>query len=399
MRTIILLALIATTLSATTLSAQEPDAPETPLDGRDGRTLSLPNFRPEPMLRVKQTLLTEAKFPVVDTHTHFFYKMRHSREQLTAFVKLMDKHQIAVCNSLDGKLGDQLDEHIKYLWTDHKERFTIFVNIDWIGDGDEDDPATYACHQSGFVRHTVQQLKQAKEKGASGLKIFKQFGLGYKNPDGSLIEIDDPRGDPIWAACGELGLPVLIHTADPAAFFLPIDETNERWEALHRRPSWSFHGEEFPSRESLLAARNRVIGKHRQTIFIGAHMANNAEDLATVASWLKEHPNLYVDPASRISELGRQPYTAREFLIEHADRVLFGTDGPWPELRLTYYWRFLETYDEYFPYSEKVPPPQGFWRIYGTGLPDDVLRKIYHENAARIIPGVKWRLEKWREPK
>ena len=375
----------------------EASSNEAPLDGREGRMLALPNFRPEPTLRVEHHLLSQAKFPVVDVHTHFFYKMRHNKQQLEAFVKLMDKHQIAICNSLDGRLGDQLDEHIKYLWTDYQDRFTIFTNIDWVGDGDPEKPETYACHRSGFARHTAEQLAQAKAKGVSGLKLFKQFGLGYKNPDGSLIKIDDPRWDPIWEACGRLALPVLIHTADPAAFFLPIDETNERWEELHRHPDWSFYGEQFPSREELLAARNRVIERHPHTIFIGAHMANNAEDLATVADWLEKYPNLYVEPASRIGELGRQPYTARKFLIDHADRILFGTDGPWPELRLTYYWRFLETFDENFPYSEKEFPPQGFWRIHGLGLPDDVLRRIYHENAAKIIPGVAERLQKWRE--
>lgn len=374
---------------------EEPNPSKPLLDGRDGRMLSLPNFRPEPMLRVPNTMLTQAKFPVVDCHTHFFYKMRHSREQLEAFVKLMDKHQIAICNSLDGKLGDQLDEHIDYLWTDHKQRFTIFVNIDWIGDGDPDDPSTFACHRTDFVRNTVEQLNRASERGVSGVKLFKQFGLGYRNPDGTLIKIDDPRWDPIWEACGRLGMPVLIHTADPAAFFMPIDETNERWEELHRRPSWSFHGDQFPSREELLSARNRVIGRHPKTIFIGAHMANSSEDLATTSKWLSQYDNLYVEPSSRISELGRQPYSARKFLIDHADRILFGTDGPWPELRLTYYWRFLETFDENFPYSEKIPPPQGLWRIHGVGLPDEVLRKIYHENAAKIIPGVKSRLDDW----
>jgi predicted TIM-barrel fold metal-dependent hydrolase len=392
----LLYALLPALVCAQPVEPAESTSVETPLDGREGRMLALPNFRPEPTLRVPQHLLTHAKFPVVDSHTHFFYKMRHSQEQLDAFVKLMDKHGIAVCNSLDGRLGDQLDEHMKYLWTDYKDRFTIFVNIDWVGQGDREDPQTYACHRPGFVRHTVEQLKQAKAAGASGLKLFKQFGLGYKNPDGTLMQIDDPRWDPIWQACGQLKLPVLIHTADPAAFFEPIDETNERWEELHRHPDWSFYGEEFPSREQLLAARNRVIARHKQTLFIGAHVANNAEDLATVAKWLEAYPNLYIEPASRIGELGRQPYTARKFMIEHADRILFGTDGPWPELRLTYYWRFLETHDENFPYSEKEFPPQGFWRIYGVGLPDDVLRKIYHENAEKIIPGVAQRMQKWR---
>jgi predicted TIM-barrel fold metal-dependent hydrolase len=238
------------------------------------------------------------------------------------------------------------------------------------------------------------ELTDAQRKGVSGLKIFKDFGLVYRNPDGTLIKIDDPRWDPIWEVCGRLQLPVLIHTADPAAFFLPIDERNERWEELSRHPDWSFPPDRFPSRAELLAARNRVIARHPKTIFIGAHVANNPEDLQAVGQWFDKYPNLYADIASRIGELGRQPYTARRFFIRYADRIVFGTDGPWPETRMRLYWRFLETYDEYFPYSEKDFPPQGLWNIYGLGLPDDVLVKVYHENAAKIVPGVQQRLER-----
>ena len=179
-----------------------------------------------------------------------------------------------------------------------------------------------------------------------------------------------------------------MHTSDPAAFFKPIDANNERWEELSRHPDWSFYGDKFPARQELLEARNRVIKRHPKTTFIGAHFASSSEDLATLSKWMDEYPNLVVEFASRINELGRQPYTARKFFIKYQDRILFGTDGPWPELRLSYYWRFLETYDENFPYSEKSPAPQGMWRIYGIGLPDEVLKKIYHENALRIIPGI-----------
>jgi predicted TIM-barrel fold metal-dependent hydrolase len=372
----------------------EPLNDSPPLDGRDGRDLSLSRFRPQPRLRVEQHLLTRAKFPVVDAHTHFRYRLHHSPEQLDAFVAVMDRNNIAVCVSLDGGLGDALDEHIKYLWTKYRDRFVIYSNIDWMGSGKPDDPATWDCHREDFGRRMAIELAAAKEKGVSGLKLFKQFGLEYKNPDGSLIMIDDPRWNSIWQACGELGLPVIIHTADPSAFFLPIDETNERWEELHRHPEWSFYGPQFPSRESLHAARNRVIARHPKTTFIAAHMGNDAEDLATVAQWLDTYPNMVVEFASRISELGRQPYTARKFFLKYSDRILFGTDGPWPETRVRLYWRFLETYDENFPYSEKDFPPQGLWNIYGLGLPDAVLRKVYHENAARIIPGVKERFDK-----
>ena len=308
----------------------------------------------------------------------------------------MDANQIAVCVSLDGKLGSQLESHQRFLWSKYRDRFVIFANIDWRGDGSDDDPATWDCHRPGFAERTAKQLAAAVETGVSGLKIFKRFGLGYRNPDGSLIEIDDRRWDPIWRACGELGIPVIIHTADPAAFFDPVDNTNERWEELKRHPDWSFHGDQFPSRQELLDARNRVIARHPQTKFIGAHVANNPEDLGEVDAWLKRYPNLSVETASRIAELGRQPYTARAFFLEHADRVLFGTDGPWSDARLDIYWRFFETRDESFDYSEKAPPPQGFWQIHGIDLPDSVLQKLYFENAVRLIPGVAERVKRFR---
>jgi predicted TIM-barrel fold metal-dependent hydrolase len=368
-----------------------------PLDGREGRDLLLRLFRPEPKLQVPRTEIESAKFPVVDIHTHFRYRLRHSAEQLDAFVHLMDRNNIAVCVSLDGRLDDELKEHQDYLLEQYPHRFAIFANIDWRGDGDPDDPATWDCHRPDFGHRMARALADAKQRGAVGLKVFKQLGLGYRNPDGSLIKIDDPRWDPIWKVCGELKMPVIIHTADPAAFFDPIDETNERWEELHRHPEWSFPADKFPSRQSLLDARNRVIARHPETVFIGAHMANHPEDLQVVAEWLERYPNLVVEFASRIAELGRQPYTARKFFLQYPDRILFGTDGPWPETRIHYYWRFLETFDENFPYSEKPFPPQGFWNIYGIGLPDEVLRKVYHENALRILPGLREKVERFRK--
>lgn len=366
------------------------------LDGRDGRELLLRNFRPQSKLRAPTHPKSRARFPAVDVHTHFHYKFRSSEQTLDDWVRLMDRNQIAICVSLDGKLGGQLQEQMRFLWSRYRERFCIFANVDWQGDGDDDDPAGWACHRPGFGERTARQLTEAARQGVSGLKIFKRFGLGYRNPDGSLIEIDDRRFDPIWKACGDLKIPVIIHTADPAAFFDPIDETNERWEELSRHPDWSFHGDDFPSREELLSARNRVIARHPNTTFIGAHVANNPEDLKTVGQWLDRYPNLVFETASRISELGRQPFTARDFLIRYSDRLLFGTDGPWPETRLRIYWRFFETHDESFDYSEKVPPPQGMWQIDGVDLPEDVLRKLYHENAARLIPGVAERLAAFR---
>ncbi len=366
------------------------------MDGRAGRQLLLENFRPVPQLVVPRHEVAAAKFSVVDVHTHFGVKFRGGADELDEWVRLMDRNNIAVCVSLDGKWDHLLDEHARLLWAKHRDRFAIFINIDWQGAGKADEPATWDCHRPDFTRRVAAQLAAAKERGACGLKLFKEFGLRIKNPDGSLVAIDDPRWEGIWRACGELGFPVLIHTADPAAFFEPIEERNERWEELHRRPEWSFHGPQFPRREELLAALNRVIERHPKTTFIGAHVANSAEDLAAVGQWLDRYPNLYVEIASRIGELGRQPFSARRFFLKYQDRILFGTDGPWPEERVRLYWRLLETEDEYFPYSEKPFPPQGFWNIYGVHLPDEVLRKVYHENAARIVPGIQERLDRQR---
>jgi predicted TIM-barrel fold metal-dependent hydrolase len=364
-----------------------------PLDGREGRNLLLENFRPKSLLKVQEHQLNSAKFPVVDVHTHFRHKFHGSADELAAWVRLMDRNQIAVCVSLDGQWGELLDEHARQLWTRYRDRFAIFANIDWQGDGKADEPASWDCQRPDFARRVARELASAKERGVSGVKIFKGFGLEYQNADGTFLKIDDPRWDEIWRACGELGLPVLIHVADPAAFFLPIDETNERWEELHRHPEWSFYGAKFPQREALLAAFLEVVKRHSKTTVIGAHVASNAEDLAAVGQWLDEHPNLYVEIASRIAELGRQPATARRFFLKYQDRILFGTDGPWPEERVRLYWRFLETEDEYFPYAERPFPPQGFWNIYGVHLPDDVLRKVYYDNARRLIPGIQQKVE------
>ena len=373
-------------------NTQEKIVAKTPGEQQDG-SLSLSEFRPKSMLQVDSTLLLRSKYPCVDIHSHFRHRLKHDPQRLAEYIEVMDRNRIAVSVSLDGRLGEELEDHKDYLWRKHRDRFVIFSNLDFRGTGVEDQPASWHCNQPGFARDMVERLTLAKEAGVSGLKLFKQFGLSYRNADGSLIRVDDPRFDPIWKCCGDLKLPVIIHTADPAAFFRPIDFKNERWEELSRHPDWSFYGDGFPTRSELLEQRNRVIARHPNTLFIGAHVANNAEDLHEVSRWLDRYPNLYVGIASRIGELGRQPYTARKFLIKYQDRVLFGTDGPWPETRLHLYWRFLESDDEYFPYSEKAFPPQGFWQIYGLFLPEDVLQKIYYRNSFRVVVGLE---EKYR---
>lgn len=357
--------------------------------------ISLAEFVPKPTLKAKTTLLTAARFPVVDVHSHFQIRLKHDPQSLKDFVALMDRNNIAVSVSLDGTLGPSLAEHLRYLWTEHRSRFAVFANIDWRGTGQLDKPHTWDCNREDFAHRVVLQLEDAKRQGLCGLKIFKQLGLEYRGTDGALLRIDDVRFDPIWAACGRLNMPVIMHTADPSAFFQPITLENERYEELSRHPEWHFPPDRFPGRSALHAARDRVFAKHRQTKFIAAHMANDAEDLQETARLLDRFPNVYVEFASRISELGRQPYSAREFFVKYQDRIMLGTDGPWPEPRYASYWRFLETQDEYFPYSEKPFPPQGLWRIYGIFLSDEILQKVYYRNAAALIPTVQERLDQW----
>lgn len=352
-----------------------------------------------PSLIVPESRIEQASFPVIDVHTHFFVKGKHDSELLDRYVEMMDRNRIAVSVSLDGTLGPQLEAHTAYLWSKYPDRFAIFANIDFRGKGKLEDPSSWACNQASFVFDTVETLRAEVKRGrVCGLKFFKDFGLRWKNADGSLIRIDDPRWDPIWDSCAELGIPVLMHTADPSAFFRPLDQTNERIGELQARPEWAFTGPEFPNRESLHRARNAILARHPKTQFIAAHFGNDAEDLAELSGWLEAYPNLYVEFSSRINELGRQPYSSRRFFEKFQDRILLGTDGPFPEQRLRIYWRFLETQDEYFHYSEKSPPPQGDWRIFGIGLPGELLEKVYHKNACRIIPGLSKKLQSFHEP-
>jgi len=346
-----------------------------------------------PSLRVRQTIIERASFPVVDVHTHFLIKGRHDPELLDRYVQWMDRNGIAICVSLDGQIPNKLDEHIEFLWSRYRDRFVVFANLDFIGNGSLDRPETLACNDSRFVRDMCERLQAEVARGRiSGLKFFKDFGLRYRNADGSLIAIDDPRWDPIWECCARNQLPVIMHTADPSAFFRPADQDNERAGELKAHPEWSFAGPEFPDRKALHEARNRVNARHPETTFIAAHFGNDAEDLGELAQWLDTYPNLNVEFSSRLNELGRQPYTSRAFFERYQDRILLGTDGPFPEERLRIYWRFCETLDEYFLYSEKSPPPQGDWRIYGLGLPPEILKKVYYANAAKIIPGIAQRL-------
>ena len=359
--------------------AQETDSESRP------RRIYLDEFRPTPVLKVPEHRLRRAKYPCVNVHSH---PGRLTSAEIDDMVAVMDAANIAVSVSLDGRAGRQFADHYQLLKTKYPDRFAVFVRMDYIGDGDPGDPSTWDVHQPGYGVRMADRLTEAHRQGAAGLKLIKDLGLYLKDPDGRLLEPDDRRFDPVWTRAGELGMPVLWHCADPVSFFRPIDAFNERWEELYRHPEWSFHGDEFPTHQELIEARNRVIARHPNTAFICAHMADIPEDLARLGSYLDRYPNMHVEIAARVAELGRQPYTARKFFLNYQDRILFGTDGVPPMSELIPHFRFLETWDENFPYEDNPFPPQGLWNIYGLGLPDGVLRKVYHANAERLIPGV-----------
>jgi hypothetical protein len=350
------------------------------------RRIYLDEFRPTPQLRTPEHLLTRAKFPCVNVHTH---PAGLSDEELDEMVRVMDEANIAVSVSLDGRAGPAFAAHRQWLERRHPGRFVTFVRMDYVGDGDPDDPATWDVQRPDFGLRMADRFTEAVRQGAAGLKLLKDLGLTIRDRKGKLIPPDDPRFDPVWERAGELKVPVLWHCADPIAFFQPIDERNERWEELYRHPEWSFFGKDFPQHQELIDARNRVIARHPGTTFICAHMADIPEDLARLGSYLDRWPNMHVEIAARVAELGRQPYTARAFFLKYPNRILFGTDGVPPMSELVPHWRFLETRDENFPYEDNPFPPQGLWNIHGLGLPDEVLRKVYWENASRLIPGVK----------
>ena len=335
----------------------------------------LRDYKPEPTLVAKRTRVDRPKFPVVDVHCH--WSMAEDPRRLLA---AMDALGVRRAVNLSGGNGPDLDRMLDRCRAADADRLLVFCNLDF---GRIDDPA--------FGTDAAAELERAERRGAAGLKVFKSLGLTVKDKAGTVVAVDDPRLDPVWAACGRLKLPVLIHSGDPLAFFQPVDAKNERWTQLKRHPDWSFHGPGFPTYEQVMAQHNRVVRRHPDTVFVSAHLANGGEDLARLSAWLDEHPNLYVDLSGRVAELGRQPYAARRFLVRYQDRVLFGTDrypGRPDQPRNRIYYRFLETDDEYFDYHDHPFPPEGDWKIYGVFLPDEVLRKVYHANADRALAGL-----------
>jgi uncharacterized protein len=337
-------------------------------------TLLLKDWNPKPMVHLAQREVPRAKFYVIDVHNHVNDAGGiHGDDVPPAdVVKAMDAANVRKIVILTGMWGEALQKVLDKMVKPYPDRFLVFAQMDW---SKIDDP--------NFSQEMVVQLDDAVKRGARGLKVLKDWGLSVHDKSGKLVPIDDPRMDPVWEECGRLQIPVAIHSTDPEAFFTPTDAHNERYEELMRNPTWSFYGPQFPSKQTLLEQRNHVFAKHPKTTFIALHIANWPENLDAVSDWLKQYPNMYVEFGAREAELGRQPRRAYKFFTEFQDRILFGTDAePVPEMYSNYF-RWLETQDEYFPYWGY--PEQGRWEIYGLALPDQVLEKVYHENAEKIF--------------
>ncbi|HEY5692203.1 MAG TPA: amidohydrolase family protein [Cyclobacteriaceae bacterium] len=343
-------------------------AQERPLDMK----MDFEDYNPPSSLVVPEHHITKAKFPFVDIHNHQF---RMATMDLNELIQEMDNMNMAVMNNLSGRgRGDteHLDKSLQNVKDNFPRRFIVFTNVDF-----------NSVDEAGWTERAVKQLEEDVKKGAVGLKVYKSLGMFNKDSKGNRVAIDDPRIDPVWDKCGELGIPVLIHSADPHQFWQPIDNQNERWLELKTRPGRR-HDNDQISWEKIIAEQHNIFKKHPKTNFINAHMGWYASDLKKLSELMDQYPNMYTEIGAIIAELGRQPRTAKAFITKYQNRVLFGKDSWVPEEYETYF-RVLESEDEYFPYHKRY---HAFWRMYGLGLSDDVLKKVYYKNAIRLIPKI-----------
>ncbi len=352
--------------------------------------LRLADFRPRSQLRVRtETGPERPSYPAIDAHNHLgptpFSNGWH-RRSAADLATALDSSNIAAIVDLDGGWGDALRRELEH-WAPLGDRVAVFAGLDYAMWSERPD----------FGEVEAVRLRGAAAAGARGLKVWKLLGLRARDAAGRLVAVDDARLDPVWAAAGALGLVVTIHVADPIAFFEPLDPSNERYEELLEHPDWHFwptrprgrpEADGFPPFDEIIDGLESVVAGHPETTFIGAHVGCAPEDLARVDRMLGAYPNWHVDIAARIAELGRQPYSARDLILRRPDRVLFGTDVPPDPAAWAVYARFLETRDESFPYDpDGGPGSQGRWPIHGLGLPAEVLRAVYADNARRLIFG------------
>jgi len=342
-------------------------------DAESKKTLLLRDFQPEPSLHVSVHEVRKAKFPVIDVHTHTNDAVGiGDRVDPKEMIARMDRLNIKTIVILTGMWGEKLQTIIDNMVKPHPGRFIVFTEFDWS-----------KLNDRNFSQLMVQQIDDSVARGARGLKVRKELGLGVRDSSGKLIPIDDPRLDAAWEECGRLGIPVFIHSGDPEAFFHPIDARNERYEELIEHPDWSFYGPQFPSLPELLAQRDRMFAKHPNTTFVALHFGSWPENLDFVEQTLERFPNVMIETGAREGELGRQSRRTRAVFMKYSNRIMFGTDEGAAESMYQNYFRWLETADEYFPYAQYSQ--QGRWMIYGLDLPDDVLENVYHRNAEGLF--------------
>ncbi|MFD2585598.1 amidohydrolase family protein [Croceitalea marina] len=332
--------------------------------------MSFEAYNPKSTLIVPENPTPRAKFTFIDVHSHQF---EMAEQDLSVLIKDMDKLNEGIMVNLSGGSGEGLRAMLKNVNDHYPNRFAIFANVDFSGVGNED-----------WGKKAAAQLGADIKAGAKGLKIYKSLGLRYKDVNGNRIRIDDSRLDPIWEKCAEMGVPVLIHAADPKSFWDDMNSENERWLELKTRPRRKRSATNPAPWQQIIDEQHRIFKKHSKTKFINAHMGWYANDLKTLSKLLDEIPNMSVGIGAIIAELGRQPKQAKAFFIKYQDRILFGKDSWKPEEFPTYF-RVLETADEYFPYYKKY---HAFWAMYGLDLPDQVLKKVYYQNALKLIPGL-----------
>lgn len=327
-------------------------------------------YNPPSSLVVPQHLVTKAKYPFIDIHNH---QNNLSPQKLEELVKIMDTLNMAVMVNLSGSSGDNLKSSVGNIKVAAPKRFAVFANVNFTGIG-----------EAGWSEKATSQLEEDVKNGAVGLKIFKNLGFSVKDNGGKRVTIDDSRLDAIWQKCGELKIPVLIHTADPKQFWDPMDNSNERWLELVTRPNRKRSDTDPAPWEVLIEEQHKMFKKNKGTTFIAAHFGWYANDLNKLSGLMDEITNMYVEFGAVIAELGRQPIAADKFFTKYQDRILFGKDSWVPEEYTTYF-RVLETKDEYFPYHKKY---HAFWNMYGMGLSDEILKKIYYKNALRLLPSL-----------
>ena len=337
---------------------------------QNAQEMDFEEYNPTSTLVVPGKEISKAKFPFIDVHSHQF---KMDTQDLSELIRDMDEMNMAIMVNLSGGSGDKIKNMLANVNKHYPNRFVVFANVDFDGVGGED-----------WTENAVKQLEIDVARGAKGLKIYKSLGLRNKDVDGKRLAIDDERLDPIWAKCGELNIPVLIHAADPKSFWDPMDEKNERWLELKTRPNRKRSATNPAPWEQIIAEQHHVFKKHPNTKFINAHMGWFANDLGKLGELLEEMPNMYVGIGAIIAELGRQPRNAHAFFVKYQDRILFGKDS-WQPKEFPTYFRVLESSDEYFPYYKKY---HAFWAMYGLDLPDEVLQKVYYKNALKLIPSL-----------